>query len=129
VRGSNWALLPTWISVGVGLAKSASCTNERRASVSAFDTYQRACSRCHGPRGQGGPPAAPGQPGPRDFTDASWQRSRSLDEIASVVRSGKGPMPAFEDVLGEDDIDAVAGQVRAFGGARRSDGLSVASGR
>jgi mono/diheme cytochrome c family protein len=107
----------------------ASCTNEKRAAVSAFDTYQKACSRCHGPRGRGGPPAAPGQPGPRDFTDASWQRSRSLEEIASVVRSGQGPMPAFADVLGEDEIEAVVGQVRSFGGAQPSEGLSVASGR
>lgn len=91
--------------------------------MSAFDVYQRACSRCHGPRGEGGPPATPGQPGPRDFTDAAWQGSRSSEEIVSVVRSGKGPMPAFGEVLTEGEIDAVVSQVRSFGepGERLSD--------
>jgi mono/diheme cytochrome c family protein len=95
--------------------------------VTAFDVYQRACSRCHGPRGEGGPPAAPGQPGPRDFTDAAWQGSLTPEEIASVVRSGKGPMPAFGEVLSEGEIDAVVSQVRSFG--ESGETLSAAGGR
>lgn len=109
-------LMLAWACMGLGPVMGVGCMNEGRATVSAFDTYQKACSRCHGPRGKGGPPAAPGEPGPRDFTDATWQRSRSSEEILSVVRSGKGPMPAFKDVLSEGEIEAVVAQVRSFGG-------------
>jgi mono/diheme cytochrome c family protein len=128
VRGYVWAIVPVWLSVGVGLVTSAGCTNEGRADVSAYDTYQRACSRCHGPRGQGGPPATPGEPGPRDFTDAAWQRSRTTTEIEATVRSGKGPMPAFGTVLSDVEIEAAVSQVRSFGEPASATGATGATG-
>jgi len=55
---------------------------------------------------------------PRDFTDAAWQESRSDDQIAETVRTGKGPMPSFDSVLSPEEIDAVTEVVRSFGGSR-----------
>ncbi len=85
--------------------------------MNASDTYQRACARCHGERGQGGSATVEGAV-PRDFTDAVWQESRSASQIADVVRAGKGPMPSFEGVLSPEEIEAVAEVVRSFGGSR-----------
>jgi mono/diheme cytochrome c family protein len=84
--------------------------------VNASNTYQRACARCHGPRGEGGLASAEG-PAPRNFTDAGWQASRSDAELVEVVRRGRGPMPSFDSVLSPEEIDALAGLVRSFGEA------------
>jgi mono/diheme cytochrome c family protein len=83
--------------------------------VNASDTYQKACARCHGTRGQGGVASSEG-PAPRDFTDAAWQASFTDVQIADTVRRGKGPMPSFEGVLSPEEIGAVVGAVRSFGG-------------
>ena len=85
--------------------------------MNASDTYQRACARCHGERGQGGAASIDGAT-PRDFTDAAWQESRTAAQIAEIVRAGKGPMPSFEGVLSPGEIDAVTEVVRSFGGSR-----------
>ncbi|HEY7700472.1 MAG TPA: cytochrome c [Vicinamibacteria bacterium] len=85
--------------------------------MNASDTYQKACARCHGARGQGGVESANG-PAPRDFTDAAWQASRSDVQIAETVRAGKGPMPSFDSVLSAEEIEAVTRVVRSFGGSR-----------
>ena len=104
------------VSVGILFATSTGCARRERSTVNVSDTYQRACARCHGERGQGGAASAEA-PAPRDFTDAAWQESRSASEIAEVVRTGKGPMPSFEGVLNAEEIEAVAEVVRSFGGS------------
>lgn len=86
--------------------------------MNAADTYQRTCVRCHGADGQGSEPAAPGEPPPRNFADAAWQSSLSNEAIASVVRDGLGPMPAFGDVLSDEEIEAAVLSVRGFARSR-----------
>jgi len=105
------------VSVGILFATSTGCARRERSTVNATDTYQRACARCHGERGQGGSASVEGAV-PRDFTDAAWRDSRSAAQIAEIVRAGKGPMPSFEGVLSPEEIDAVAEVVRSFGGSR-----------
>jgi mono/diheme cytochrome c family protein len=103
------------VSVGILFATSTGCARRERSTVNASDTYQRACARCHGERGQGGAASVDGAT-PRDFTDAAWQESRTAFQIAEIVRGGKGPMPSFEGVLSPEEIDAVTEVVRSFGG-------------
>jgi mono/diheme cytochrome c family protein len=105
------------VSVGILFATSTGCARRERSTVNASDTYQRACARCHGERGQGGAASTEGS-APRDFTDASWQESRSDVQIAEAVRNGKGPMPSFDGVLSQEEIAAVTDVVRSFGGSR-----------
>jgi mono/diheme cytochrome c family protein len=102
--------------IGALLAITTGCARRERNTVNASDTYQKACARCHGPRGEGGVASAEG-PAPRDFTNAEWQGSLSDAELAQIVRGGRGPMPSFEGVLTADEIEAVAGVVRSFGEA------------
>ena len=103
------------VSVGILLATGTGCARRERSTVNASDTYQKACARCHGTRGQGGVASSEG-PAPRDFTDAAWQASFTDVQIADTVRRGKGPMPSFEGVLSPEEIGAVVGAVRSFGG-------------
>jgi mono/diheme cytochrome c family protein len=105
------------VSIGVLLATGTGCSRRERNTVKASDIYQRACARCHGPSGRGGIASAEG-PAPQDFTDASWQQSRSDSQIAETVRSGKGPMPSFDSVLSPEEVEAVTAAVRSFGGSR-----------
>ena len=104
------------VSVGILLAANSGCSRRERSTVNAEGTYQRACSRCHGERGQGGIASAEG-PAPRSFTDAAWQESFSDAQIVETVRRGKGPMPSFDSVLSAEEIEALPGVVRSFRGS------------
>ena len=103
------------VSVGILLASNTGCSRRERSTVNASDTYQRACARCHGERGQGGA-ASPEGPAPRNFTSAAWQESFTDAQIAETVRRGKGPMPSFDSVLSADEIEGLTSVVRSFGG-------------
>ena len=76
--------------------------------------FSQKCALCHGKDGKGQPQwRAKGQP---DFTDAHFQSSISDQQISDSIHNGKGKyMPAFKGKLSEEQIAAVAGQVRAFG--------------
>ena len=64
-------------------------------------TYQRLCSRCHGPegKGDGGGAGAGGQPA--NFTDDEWIFGGSDGEIYSAIRDGTSA-----------DMDSYAEQIR-----------------
>jgi cbb3-type cytochrome c oxidase subunit III len=76
--------------------------------------YAAKCAICHGKDGRGLPNwRAKGQP---DFTNATWQKSKTDAQIGDSIRNGKGKyMPAYKGKLSDDDINAVAARVRAFG--------------
>jgi mono/diheme cytochrome c family protein len=74
--------------------------------------YGSKCAICHGKTG-GGTPAwkAKGQP---DLSSSEWQKSRSDEQIAERIRSGKGKMPAFGKKLSEEEVSALVRQVRSL---------------
>jgi cbb3-type cytochrome c oxidase subunit III len=76
--------------------------------------YAAKCATCHGKDGRGIPNwRSKGQP---DFTDATWQKSRTNTQIAETTKNGKGKyMPAFKTKLSDEEIAGVAARVRAFG--------------
>jgi len=77
--------------------------------------YADRCALCHGPEGKGDGPAAAGlNPKPRNHTDGSYMNSRSDEELQTVIRSGKGGMPAWVNVLNEQEIQAVVKHVRSL---------------
>ncbi len=79
--------------------------------------YAERCSGCHGDAGGGdGPAAAALLPKPRNFHDAAFWQSRTVDQVRTVVRKGKPGtmMPGFEGVLTEAEIGAVVDFVRRF---------------
>jgi mono/diheme cytochrome c family protein len=77
--------------------------------------YSEKCSVCHGPNGKGdGPGGAALNPKPRDHTNGAYMNARTDDELLNVIRNGKGAMPAWKDVLTDQEQHAVLKHVRTL---------------
>jgi cytochrome c oxidase cbb3-type subunit 3 len=72
--------------------------------------WVRNCAACHGSNGQGGMQVA------LNFTTAEWQSNIDDAQIARTIAGGKPPtMPAFADLLTQEQIAELVKHVRAFG--------------
>jgi cytochrome c oxidase cbb3-type subunit 3 len=76
--------------------------------------WQAKCASCHGIIGRGDGPNGPLLKA-SDLTREEWQAKTSDEQIASVIRSGRGRMPAFAD-LPQDAVDALVARIRATRG-------------
>lgn len=77
---------------------------------SARGIFDRNCSGCHGPSGEGQAQRFP------NLTDADWQWGNSYIQIEQTIRQGrKANMPAWGTVLGDQGISQVIGYIRALG--------------
>ncbi len=86
--------------------------------------YAQRCAVCHGPTGQGNGPAAPSMiPRPRNFALGQFKYKStppgsppSDDDLMRTVREGlhASAMPYWADLLSDDAIRAVIGQVKGF---------------
>lgn len=85
---------------------------EEQRARAARALWTVSCARCHGSDGRGGAEAPPGVP---DLTLASWQTTRTDEQLAISIRNGRGMMPAF-DSLDDQAISALVGLVRSFVG-------------
>ncbi len=57
-------------------------------------TWRSACASCHGALGRGDGPNGPMVKAP-DLTTKAFQESRTDEQLATVIRTGRGKMPAF----------------------------------
>jgi mono/diheme cytochrome c family protein len=81
----------------------------------AKTTYGNFCAMCHGASGTGdGPAAAALDPAPANFTAVLGDRSD--EEIAEVIGSGKGTMPAFGAQFSAEQISALVAYLRELSG-------------
>ena len=104
-------------ALGLGAALlAAGCHRSQGdpASVNAEQTFASVCAKCHGADGKGGVPAAEGANPPRNFCDASFQASRSDEDLKQVIRKGKGGMPAFGNLFSDADLLALVHKIRTF---------------
>lgn len=77
--------------------------------------FQRSCSGCHGPDGRGATRLAVGMlRKPRDLTRADFQAKVSDAELLTVIRVGKGLMPAFGGLMADDDLRDVISYIRTL---------------
>jgi len=93
-------------------------------AVAAQDLYKTRCVPCHGETGKGdGPGAAALTPKPRNYTDATWQKSVKDEDIKKTIlyggaAVGKSPlMPGNPDLDSPDkqaQLDALVAIVRGF---------------
>ncbi|MCU0658444.1 MAG: cytochrome c [Polyangiaceae bacterium] len=67
---------------------------EARAQVIEV-SWGRQCASCHGAVGRGDGPSGPMVQAP-DLTRPAWQDTVSDEQIAKVIREGRGRMPRFD---------------------------------
>ena len=75
--------------------------------------FQRTCSGCHGPDGRGVMRLGLAKP-PRDLTDAQFHAQVTDEQLRSVIRTGKGQMPAFGGLMGDEDLSNVIAFIRTL---------------
>ena len=77
------------------------------AGAAQFNVF---CVACHGADGKGNP--ALGAP---NLTNDLWLYGSSIEEISFTVRNGRnGYMPAFSDLLSEEQAHILAGYIRSL---------------
>lgn len=89
----------------------------------AKEMFNSRCAPCHGTNGKGdGPGAAALNPKPRDYTDATWQKSVTDDQLRKTIvmggaAVGKSPiMPASPDLESKPEVvNGLVKIVRDFG--------------
>ncbi len=92
------------------------------AAVDPKEVFNSRCATCHGASGHGdGPASAALNPKPRNYTDETWQKSVTDDQIKKTIlyggaAVGKSPvMPASPDLESKPEVlDALVKLVRGF---------------
>ena len=71
------------------------------------EEYKEKCVVCHGIKGDGqGPARSAFNPPPTDFTQPSFWGQQDINQfIATTIKNGHGPMPAFD--LPDEEIQAI----------------------
>jgi mono/diheme cytochrome c family protein len=106
----------TVIVLGLGGAGCTSAGDDPGPAVPVDPgvIYAQMCARCHGVNGSGDLELKKTLP-VRDFTDPTFQARASSDDIARVIMTGKGQMPAFGASLSMPKIQALSGHVKRLG--------------
>jgi mono/diheme cytochrome c family protein len=102
----------TACTAAAGCSRSAPAAEP--AAVDASALFAQACAKCHGAEGSGGLAMVANGPRPIDLTSPEWQRGRSDQELVAAIRTGRGAMPPFADVLTAQQIDALGSYVRTL---------------
>ncbi len=75
--------------------------------------WKNQCQSCHGPSGHGDGPQGV-MVKAADLGREDWQAAVKDEEIAAIIKNGKGRMPKFE--LPEELVKGLVGRVRSFRG-------------
>jgi high-affinity iron transporter len=78
--------------------------------------FTQQCAMCHGASGAGdGPAAAAMNLRPSSFADSAFQESRTDEQLAEAISSGKGAMSGYEGKLPPAEITALVSYIRKLG--------------
>jgi mono/diheme cytochrome c family protein len=100
-----------------GLSAAQRAAKTRAASV----LYREYCLNCHGKDGRGTELKA-AMPVIPDFTNPTWQQSRSNPQLSVSILEGKGTlMPPFRDRVKQDQVNDLMAYIRAFGPTQASN--------
>jgi mono/diheme cytochrome c family protein len=102
-----------WVVVTAFLAMTACEPRDQTPVGRGGRVFQRTCSGCHGPDGRGVMRLGLAKP-PRDLTNADFHAHVTDDQLRSVIRTGKGQMPAFGGLMGDDDLNDVIAYIRTL---------------
>jgi len=99
-----------------GMAGAQRGTTKSHAADMA-DLFRNNCARCHGADGRGDTPLGQQHNTP-DLTDAEWWHKNSAiagtRSLTTIVRQGKGDMPAFGEKLKPNEISGLVKYMRKF---------------
>ena len=96
----------------VGLALLIAGAISARAAE-AKENWDKNCSKCHGPDGKGKTKMGE-KMGIKDYSDAKVQESMKDEEMAKIIKEGKGKMKGYSETLSDDEVKALVKYVRAF---------------
>lgn len=104
---------------------ASACEKKNPSETEAQAQFAQTCARCHGTEGTGGVPAGVGAPAPRNFHDATFQATRTDEDIHRTISRGKPPgMPAFAGMFSDAQIRGLVGVVRSFDPSQQKAGSS-----
>src|SRR5688572_22131232 len=75
--------------------------------------FVRTCSGCHGSDGRGAMRPGLSRP-PRDLTNPAFQAQMSDEQLRQSIRIGKGQMPAFGGLMGDEEISNLIAFIRSL---------------
>lgn len=79
---------------------------KKTPAAEAAETFAVRCAMCHGPKGNGdGPASAAYNPRPRKFSDPSWQKSVSDEQIRKTIVAGGGAVGKSPLMPGQPDLE------------------------
>ena len=109
---SLWSLFTVEASAGV----STGCEPRDQTPVGrGARILQRSCAGCHGPDGRGSVRLGLGLAKPsRDLTDPEFHAHVTDAQLRAVIRTGKGLMPAFGGLMGDEDLTNVIAFIRTL---------------
>lgn len=96
----------------LGCGKEAGASDGSQAEGAKL--FASTCARCHGAKGLGGIPQ-PGGKVSRNLADPAFQNTVADGDLEKIIREGKPPaMPAFAQVLDDQQIKALIQHVRSL---------------
>jgi mono/diheme cytochrome c family protein len=114
----------TVLAGALGFAILAACSKPNAYAVpqEARDLFASRCAACHGAAGRGdGAAAASLTPKPRNYTDATWQKSVTDEQLRRIIVEGglavgkSAGMPPNPDLTARPEmLEGLVGIVRSF---------------
>ncbi len=93
-------------------AVACACAEQKAAIV-----YKTNCTPCHGAAGDANTPAGKKYSVPPFHGSDAFKKSDA--EMLEFIKTGKGDMPAWSDILSDDEVKAVIAYIRTL---EKSDG-------
>ena len=113
------ARVPWLLAALVSVPACQRASDGDAAVQSAAQTFTTVCARCHGSDGKGGV-GPEGRNAPRNFCDASFQASRTDEQLKSAIRKGKGGMPPFGNMFPDPVLAELVRKIRSFDPATKA---------
>jgi mono/diheme cytochrome c family protein len=105
---------PPWVAPSRAARKKNPIPSDDKSVQAGKAVYVSQCLKCHGETGKGDGSAAHDlNPKPRDLSDPKVA-AQSDGALFWKITTGRKPMPAFENLISEDDRWNVVNYMRTF---------------
>lgn len=105
-------ILLVTLAFSFGCARQAPSMQPAVTQPPGARLFEANCAGCHG---FGGEQAITMAGGHRiQFTDPAWQKAHSDEDIKTIVRQGRGAMPAFETTMTDAELNELVGYIRTL---------------